>query len=260
MHVLVVEKRLRRSQFQKVLGLTAKPHQQCRNLWFALHDGIARLSHRIILRVQIEDGFPAMKDHMFVKRKTFGFSALLLTALMSGPANAAGVDGQGGFMSGLLHPILGFDHLLAMVAVGLLSVQIGGRAVLTVPAAFVAFLIGGGALGLAGILLPAVEGIIALSVLVLGFVIAMQARLPMIVAMAAVGVFAIFHGHAHGTEVPSLDTPLGYVAGFAIASAVLHLAGVGLGALAGRPQLRALIGAGIAGIGLHMVLLTYSIV
>lgn len=186
--------------------------------------------------------------------------AAILVGLSVRPASAAGVDGQGGFMSGLLHPVLGFDHLLAMMAVGLLSVQIGGRAVLTVPAAFVAFLIVGGALGLAGITLPAVEGVIALSVLVLGLVIAVQTRLPVIVVMAAVGLFAIFHGHAHGTEIPTLASPWGYVAGFALASAVLHLAGVGLGALAGRPNLRALIGAGIAGIGLHMVLLTYSIV
>ncbi|MEM7056928.1 MAG: HupE/UreJ family protein [Pseudomonadota bacterium] len=184
----------------------------------------------------------------------------VLVAMSNSTAEAAGVEGQGGFMSGLLHPVLGFDHLLAMVAVGLLSVQIGGRAVWTVPAAFVAFLIAGGAIGLAGIALPEVEGVIALSVLVLGTAIAAQARLPMVVAMAAVGLFAIFHGHAHGTEVPSLADPASYVIGFALASAFLHLAGVGLGLLAHRPHLRALLGAGIAGVGLHMVLLTYSVV
>lgn len=185
--------------------------------------------------------------------------AVLLIALAS-PAGAVEVGGAGGFMPGLLHPVLGFDHLLAMVSVGLLSVQIGGRAIWTVPAAFVAFLIGGGALGLAGVPLPSVEGVIALSVLVLGVAIAGQRRVPVALAMAVVGVFAVFHGHAHGAEVPSLAEPLAYVAGFALASALLHLIGVALGVLGGRPQARALVGAGVAGIGLHMVLLTYSVV
>ncbi len=197
---------------------------------------------------------------LFVRATSRMLGTAALIAASSGSAFAAGVEGQGGFMSGLLHPILGFDHLLAMMAVGLLSVQLGGRAVWTVPATFVAFLIGGGALGLAGLELPAVEGIIALSVLVLGLAIAAQVRLQIVVAMAAVGVFAIFHGHAHGTEIPQLAAPAGYVTGFALASAVLHLAGVGFGLMAHRPHLRALLGAGIAGIGLHMVLLTYSVV
>lgn len=193
-------------------------------------------------------------------RTVGGALVALVTMAFSSSAVAAGIGGQGGFVSGILHPVLGFDHLLAMVAVGLLSVQLGGRAVWTVPAAFVVFLIIGGALGLVGVDLPAVEGVIALSVLMLGLAIAAQARMPVAVAMAAVGLFAIFHGHAHGTEVPSLADPVGYVAGFALASALLHLAGVALGLLASRQHLRALLGAGSAGIGLHMVLLTYSVV
>lgn len=185
--------------------------------------------------------------------------AVLFLAL-AGPAAASDVTEAGGFASGFLHPILGFDHFLAMVAVGLLSVQIGGRAIVTVPAAFVAFLAAGGGLGLAGIPLPAVEGAIALSVLALGLAIALSLALPLAAAMLAVGFFALFHGHAHGAEIPALAEPLAYVAGFVLASAALHLAGVGLGFLAGRPQARALIGAGCAGIGLHLVLLTWSLV
>ncbi len=178
----------------------------------------------------------------------------------TGSAMAAEVQGAGGFLSGLLHPVLGFDHLLAMVAVGLLSVQLGSRAVWVVPAAFVAFLAIGGGMGLLEIALPQVEGAIALSVLALGLAIALKATMPMILAMLFVGFFAIFHGHAHGAEIPRLATPLLYVAGFMIASAALHALGVGLGFLQNREGARALLGAGIAGIGLHMVLLTYAIV
>jgi urease accessory protein len=156
--------------------------------------------------------------------------------------------------------VLGFDHLLAMLAVGLLSVQLGRAALWTVPAAFVAFLVLGGALGLAGIPLVEVEGAIALSVLALGLAIAARASMPTPAAMTLVGLFAIFHGHAHGAEIPGLAEPAAYVAGFALASAALHLMGVLIGLLGRRPHVRALLGAGVAGIGFHMVLLTYSVV
>lgn len=182
---------------------------------------------------------------------------LLLTA---GPAAAQQGPDAGGLLAGFVHPVLGFDHFLAMVAVGLLSVQIGGRAVWTVPAAFVAFLGVGGAVGLAGYPLPQVEGIVALSVFGLGLAIALALALPPAAAMAVVGVFAVFHGHAHGAEIPGLADPVAYAAGFMLASALLHVAGVGLGRIAAGPQPRALFGAACAGIGLHMVLLSYQIV
>lgn len=180
--------------------------------------------------------------------------------LWPGAALAAATDGIGGFASGFLHPVLGFDHLLAMVAVGLVSVQLGGRAVLTVPAAFVLFLAIGGVLGLLGIFLPQVEGAIAISVLALGLAIALQKRMPIWFAMGFVAFFAIFHGHAHGAEIPSMAAPAAYIGGFLLASAMLHLTGVGLGALSGRPHARALLGAGCAGVGAHLLLLTYGIV
>ncbi len=187
-------------------------------------------------------------------------AAALAASLGPSPAAAVEVGNDGGLVAGLLHPVLGFDHLLAMVAVGLLSVQLGGRAIWSVPAAFVFFLVVGGALGLVGIPLLQVEGMIALSVLALGLAIAARAGIPTILAMCLVAVFAIFHGFAHGAEIPRLAEPAAYVAGFALASAGLHLTGVTIGVLGRRPQLRALFGAGVAGIGLHMVLLTYSVV
>ncbi len=192
--------------------------------------------------------------------RTLAIGALaLFAALSAGAAQAADVGGDG-FLSGLLHPILGFDHLMAMVAVGLLSVQLGGRAVWTVPAAFVIFLGIGGGLGLAGIPLPQVEGAIALSVLALGLAIALKANMPVVIAMLFVGFFAIFHGHAHGEEIPKLAEPTQYVAGFMIASAALHLFGVLLGYLSRFETVRSHIGAGVAGVGLHILLLTYNVV
>lgn len=187
-----------------------------------------------------------------------GVGAALAGAFAASPALGADVGGDG-FLSGLLHPILGFDHLLAMVAVGLLSVQLGGRAVWTVPAAFVALLAFGGGLGLAEIGLPQVEGAIALSVLALGLAIAMTASMPMIVAMLFVGFFAIFHGHAHGQEIPNLAEPWKYVIGFMLASAALHLAGVAIGFIARSEGFRSHLGAGVAGVGAYMLLLTYNI-
>ena len=187
-------------------------------------------------------------------------ATMLAAVLAPAPAAAVEVGAGGGFVAGALHPVLGFDHLLAMLAVGLLSAQLGGRAIWTVPATFVLFLVIGGALGLAGVPLVQVEGVIALSVLALGLAIAARARLPVSVAMALVALFAIFHGHAHGAEIPRLAEPAAYVAGFALASAALHLTGVAIGLLGRRTQFRALLGAGVAGIGLHMVLLTYSVV
>jgi urease accessory protein len=192
--------------------------------------------------------------------RTCRVGPVLAAALAAGPASAVEVGAGGGFAAGALHPVLGFDHFLAMVAVGLLSVQLGGRAIFTVPATFVVFLVIGGALGLLRVPLVEVEGAIAISVLALGVAIAARARMPVIVAMALVGFFALFHGHAHGAEIPRLAQPAAYVAGFALASAALHLTGVTIGLLGRRTQFRALLGAGVAGIGLHMVLLTYSVV
>lgn len=156
--------------------------------------------------------------------------ALLPTAALA----HTGVGATSGFAHGFGHPISGLDHILAMVMVGVLAWQLGGRAQWLVPAAFVAVMAVGGALGVAGIEIPFVEIGIALSVVVLGAMVALGMKAPLALAIGLVGLFAIFHGHAHGTEMPQDASGLAYAAGFMIATALLHLAGIGAGLLIGR--------------------------
>jgi urease accessory protein len=174
------------------------------------------------------------------------------------PAYAA--DSSNSIMSGLLHPILGFDHLMAMVAVGLLSVQLAGKHVWRLPLCFVLVLLIGALAGLAEIPLPQVEGIISVSVFILGLAIVSGGRGGVLIAYPIVAVFAFYHGHAHGAEIPTLANPSAFIMGFMIASAFLHLIGVGIGAIARNTTTRAVLGAGCAGVGLHMALLTYGLV
>lgn len=145
-----------------------------------------------------------------------------------------GVGEASGFSHGFLHPITGLDHVLAMVMVGVFAWQLGGRALWLVPVTFVAVMALGGALGVAGIEVPFVEAGIALSVVVLGGVVAFGFVPPVAVAMAVVSLFAIFHGHAHGAEMPEDAGGIAYGAGFMLGTALLHLIGVGLGMLIGR--------------------------
>ena len=165
---------------------------------------------------------------MLRKLTPLAAAALLLTA---GPAFAhVGIGPVDTFSRGFLHPLGGIDHILAMVAVGLFAVNLGGAALWLVPSAFVGTMIFGGALGYYGWPLPMVEVGIGLSVVVMGLAIAFGVRLPTIGAMALVGLFALFHGHAHGTEGIGLGISfLPYAAGFVIATASLHSAGVALG-------------------------------
>jgi urease accessory protein len=143
-----------------------------------------------------------------------------------------------GAIEGFLHPLLGLDHLLAMVTVGLLSAQMGGRAIWTVPVAFVSVMALGGLLGIAGIELPLVEYAIAVSVVVLGIALVAKARMPELVAMSFVGFFALFHGFAHGAEMPQVTGDsmflVAYVVGFLVATAGLHVIGALLGYIALR--------------------------
>jgi len=158
-------------------------------------------------------------------------------ALASATAPALAHTGHGdvsGFVAGFLHPVGGLDHVLAMVAVGLFAAHLGGRALWAVPAAFVALMAVGAALGMNGVGVPHVETGIALSVIVLGAVLALGLTLPVGVAMGLVGFFAIFHGHAHGAELPAGASGAAYAAGFLLATAALHGAGVGVGIIAGR--------------------------
>ncbi len=171
-------------------------------------------------------------------------------------ANAHGVSG-GGLMNGLAHPVFGSDHLLAMVAVGILSVQIGGRAIWTVPSTFLVFMLVGGVLGMFDVPFPAVELGIALSVLILGIAIALARKLPTLVAMIFVGFFGAFHGYAHGAEMPTVVEPALYALGFLLSTAGLHIAGVFIGIISERISrgdvILRVIGVYIAAMGLYIL-------
>lgn len=133
-----------------------------------------------------------------------------------------------GFGSGFAHPLHGLDHILAMVAVGLWAGQLGGRARWLVPASFVGVMMLGGALAMAGLRVPFTEEGILVSVLVLGILIAVAARFPLPASMAMVGLFAFFHGHSHGMEIPANAIGYAYGTGFALATLLLHASGIGL--------------------------------
>jgi urease accessory protein len=160
-------------------------------------------------------------------------AALTLLTLTPALAQAHPIPGEvHNLVGGFSHPLLGLDHILAMVAVGLWAAQLGGRAMYLVPAAFVSLMTVGGAMGMAGIRLPMVETGILVSILVLGLLIAAAVRLPALAGMAVVGLFALFHGHSHGTELPAAATGVTYAIGFILATALLHACGIGLGLLA----------------------------
>jgi len=137
-----------------------------------------------------------------------------------------GIGLASGFGHGLAHPLLGLDHLLAMVAVGLLAVQAGGKAIWALPATFVSAMLLGGGLAIAGVHIPFVEAGILASVLVLGALVAVALRFPLMLDVLLVGVFALFHGHAHGAEMPLASGALSYSMGFALMTALLHGMGV----------------------------------
>jgi urease accessory protein len=162
---------------------------------------------------------------------------LLTAALTLIPAAAFAHTGAGeahGFVWGFAHPLGGLDHILAMVTVGIFAWQLGGRALWLVPATFVLVMAAGAALGMARLPLPFVEFGIAASVIVLGSIVAFARGAPIAVAVGIVGLFAIFHGHAHGTEMALTAAAGAYAAGFLLATALLHLAGIALGCAIGR--------------------------
>jgi len=166
-----------------------------------------------------------------------------------------GIGNSPGFFHGFNHPIGGFDHILAMVAVGIWGSQTGGKAARALPATFVAIMLLGYVLGITGVSIPFVEGGILTSVLILGVLIATAARLPLAAGLTIVGLFAVFHGHAHGTEMPFSVSGLAYGAGFAAATALLHLSGIATGVLLRKTAGARLIrysGAAIAVAGVYM--------
>lgn len=179
--------------------------------------------------------------------------AVLLACASEGAAwahvDAASADG---FAAGLAHPVSGLDHVVAMVAVGLWGAQLGAPAMWLLPVVFPMVMAAGGFLGLVGLPLPGVELGIALSALLLGVAVAAEARPRLGVAAALVALFAVFHGHAHGTELPAGENGLLYSLGFVSATGSLHGAGIALGLVHrwpyGVPAIR-VVGAGIAAVG-----------
>jgi urease accessory protein len=161
-------------------------------------------------------------------------ASLALVAVPTIALAHPGHDGTPGFIHGFLHPLGGLDHILAMVAVGLFAARLGGRALWLVPASFVVTMAVAGVAGMTGFALPYVEAGIALSILVLGAAIALEMTMPVAAAMGLVAFFAIFHGHAHGAEMPESMSGLAYGAGFVAATAGLHALGIGLGLFIGR--------------------------
>jgi len=187
-------------------------------------------------------------------RRGFAIILVLLAATLPSPAMAHDGTGlAGGFVAGFTHPLSGFDHMLAMVAVGIWGAFLGRPLVFALPMLFPSAMALGGGIGMAGIPVPPVELGIAISVVVLGAVILFAVRLPVVVACAIVAMFALFHGYAHGMELPSAADPIGYSAGFVLCTGLLHLAGIALGTLrawpAGTAVLRG-IGGAMAVIGL----------
>lgn len=179
--------------------------------------------------------------------------ALVTLCLLAGTASAHTGDHATatGFSGGLAHPLSGLDHVLAMLAIGLWAAQQGGRALWAIPAAFVGAMALGGGLALSGLSLPQVETGIAASVLVLGLLIAIRRQWAVTAGMAIAAAFALFHGYAHGLEMPQAASPALYALGFVLATAFLHGTGIA-GSLVGRRAIQ-LVGAGIAATGLALI-------
>ena len=176
--------------------------------------------------------------------------SIIAAALLLAAAAAQAHEGEGlagGFLSGFMHPLAGPDHLVAMVAVGLWGAFLGMPALWLLPVVFPLVMALGGVLGVLGVPLPGVEVGIALSAVALGAAVAFALKPPWWVAALLVAAFAVFHGHAHGTELPQAANAVAYSLGFVIATGLLHLAGIAFGTLTrsprGRVTVRALGGA-----------------
>lgn len=186
------------------------------------------------------------------------FATLLVAAMLFAPVPAMAHTGHGaasGLMHGFLHPLGGLDHVLAMVTVGLIAAQRGGRALWLVPASFMVVMAAGGALGMSGLDLPYVELGIAGSVIAFGLALALGLPLPVLAAMGLAGFFALFHGRAHGAEMPADGAALAYGIGFLAATGLLHATGIGAGAVLARGGTTALraTGAAVAVAGVALI-------
>ena len=197
--------------------------------------------------VLIKDAAAVQVLDVPVKRHLFGLhdeatcarivlGVLAVAALAPLPVYAHDGTGlAGGFVAGVLHPLQGFDHLLAMVSVGLWGAFLGRPLLYALPMLFPAAMAVGGAIGMSGVALPPVELGIAVSVITLGLMILFAVRAPVAIACVIVGTFALFHGYSHGAELPSAADPVGYSAGFVLCTGFLHLVGIGLGMARATP-------------------------
>jgi urease accessory protein len=169
-------------------------------------------------------------------QRPVSLAVTLVASLVTGPAIAhVGPGAHGGVASGFLHPLVGWDHVAAMVAVGLWGACLGRPAIYVLPVAFPLAMVFGGFLGVTGAPVPGVEAGIAASALLLGLAVTIALRPPLRAAAAMVAVLAVFHGHAHGVEMPEAASPFGYALGFVAATSLLHLAGISVGLLARSP-------------------------
>jgi urease accessory protein len=174
-----------------------------------------------------------------MKNRLATFLALSLTVLAYIPtagAHSIGAEGAG-FITGLAHPFMGLDHLLAMIATGIWAAQIGGSAVWRLPLSFIAMMAVAALISASSFSLPTLEPLIAGSVVLLGLMVVFAIRLPVNLSMLLVGLFAVFHGYAHGLEIPQASSAIQYGSGFVLATALLHLIGIGLGKVAYRQHL-----------------------
>lgn len=183
-----------------------------------------------------------------------GLSVAIFFSSLSLAYAHGGTGLSAGFSGGFMHPLSGWDHIAAMVAVGLWGAFLGRPAIWVLPVVFPLVMVFGGILGIAGVPCPAVETGIASSAIVLGLMVAMAARPPLWIAALMVGAFATFHGYAHGAELPASTNPLAYSAGFVTATGLLHLMGILFGALTEWPTGRIAVRAGggviaLAGVG-----------
>jgi len=161
---------------------------------------------------------------------------LLVTLPLSVAAHQQGTIGSSALLNGLSHPISGLDHVLAMLAVGMWGARLGMPAIWLLPVTFPLMMTLGGIAGMLGLPLPSVELGIGLSVVMLGGVILAGLRAPLWISMPLVGIFAVFHGYAHGVEMPGLSDPLAYSLGFVVATGLIHIAGITIGLVTRLPH------------------------
>ena len=210
----------------------------------------------------LHNPFPSATARRMSVRTTLG----IILALMYAPVLAHtghGASAAGGFVAGLLHPVTGLDHLVAMVAVGLWGAQLGAPALWLLPVTFPLVMAVGGFLGVIGVPLPGVVAGVALSGVILGTLVATAARPPLALAAIVVAAFAIFHGHTHGTAMPLAGVPLAYGAGFVVATGLLHLCGIGIGVLIRWPygaRLIRVLGGAIAAVGIFFLAIDTGLV